>query len=123
MLDVLVRMADGEHALESEITLVFGGSVVSGTLVGPRRWLASLTEQVSTSPSSSGTKSFIQEFTDANLKFRDEQDNQNPDAPAHYAYIHLRDASIWQGAQRLSSDIHWRGRITEVDGWNFGSLR
>lgn len=47
--------------------------------------------------------------------------NYGPDAPQLVtAYIHLKNAELWDPSGRHVGVRHWRGRLVDVSGWSLG---
>lgn len=119
-LQVLVKLVnDVEGGISLPMTLLVGGTLVSGSLIGIREYFDLFAEQ------------FATVFTDpeaaADVKKAIVPDMSAPSSPGDPLpqYIHLKDASYYasQGGPIVAGPgVLWRGRITEVGGFHFGRL-
>jgi hypothetical protein len=117
-------------SISPEITLFVGGTVITGALSTGRAYFEELGRQMAAS----------------NLRFTGGDDEQlvnslretladwcgqwaeaypkpqaEQEAPATYAYIHLKDARILAGQQWSHVGL-WRGKLSAVDGYTIGNL-
>jgi hypothetical protein len=119
-LQRLVSIANASE-LEVGITLVIGGSVVSGRLIGGRKYF----------------EEFAREFSDAwpgdaKDRIRDAFARQGEiysagseeDKAVPPQFIHLADARCFYPGSQLpnNSGVLWRGKINAVSGFSLGAL-
>jgi hypothetical protein len=117
-LALLVRFANQE-ALTVGVSLIIGGVVVSGTLVGGKEYFEGFANELA-----DAAKDEDRELTrTAFLKYREMYDPLPEEVPVEY--IHLRDAHfVYPGRVAVPTNrgVWWRGRLGEVGGWNLGEL-
>lgn len=95
------------------LTLNVAGSIVSGQLVGPREWFQLQAEQFE--------KGSTEEVFMTTIGKNAVPDPETVDVD--YVFLHLKDVRIYVANEQLSRDLSlWRGRISQVAGWSFGSL-
>lgn len=99
-----VALAAGDEAPFTPVTLTVNGLVVSGKLVGHKTW----------------TRSFLSDDEDS-------EDGPEQNETIEWwqrRHIHLIDAQILSGAQFVPSTggVAWRGRLSHVSGWFFGTI-
>jgi hypothetical protein len=123
-LQKLVSFAN-EWGLEISITLQVSGMLVSGVLVGGTKYFDEFAELFS-----DGLKNYpdlgqaFHELISSYKKLYEVKPEENPDLPPPH-YIHLRNAKFYHPGQQpipISDGVVWRGRISEVGGFNLGSL-
>jgi len=121
-LQFLVNLAN-KNRFEFDITLTVGGILISGTLVGVRQYFDDLSEYFAR-PFDSGKNSEVIKET-----FKKIGDQCTCVAPSEQtetpSYIHLKNTrfSDLQGKPISGkAGIHWRGRISEVQGFAPGNL-
>lgn len=119
-LKTMCAMAEDGSIVSMGITLTVGGTVISGELVGHSSWLAEV--ELAYEPMKFVTGGFRQ----AN----DEDKAAEGYAPedVEFAHVHLRNAHYMLGSAgfvpaRAGGGMHWRGRISQVDGWSYGVFK
>lgn len=119
-LESLVKIAN-EHGLEVNLTLMVGGTVVSGTIVGGRTFFQGQADEIEEAEGlakeafAPAWRQLADVYPDSAAK-----EDQEPSGPnIRNAYIHLRDATIHSDQARMKA-LWWRGRLSSVDGFCFG---
>lgn len=121
-LQSLVDTVNGKE-FELPITLFVSGLIVSGQLTSGHKYFVGLGEQLTTffgGPSEETAKTVAYFTAPADMYTKDNEGEEEP-LPQ---YIHLREARIFTpGQQPIPSEgSWWRGRLSSVDGFHFGSL-
>jgi hypothetical protein len=120
-LMAMVSFVETDPGNSAGITISHNGSVVSGNLVSRETWLIRVRELMSTA---SGTGAdAVAELMEVVAESSDKRlaqliaEGQTP--PLDY-FFHLVDVTI------VSSGLHkvpvWRGQLSHVSGWSFGSV-
>lgn len=134
-LQALVRIVNGSE-IEFPITLFVNGSLVSGQLVSGHRYfgdgLGTALKQFFNNDESEGTKSAIKHLTAAKDVYLEDKSKEvatkeGEEVPYKRPpqFIHLREARVFVAGQKPIPEegSWWRGRLSSVDGFHFGSLR
>lgn len=123
-LDILLSAMNGfKDELEGSfgVTLVVGGSVVSGTAIGRKEWIRLFVESLQDNGADFLVKVLGDTWPDAQKYFENDYDRR--DAlnlrTRKRAFIHLKDARVHNGATHKVG--LWRGSLDSVDGWSMGS--
>lgn len=131
LLVVLVRLAHRE--LEMGMTLTVGGLLVSGTLVGGRKYFEGVANQFRNAPGGTpGVGAAVAEAFDGvavELYGSRTQGESNNDGEGDEAseqdlrigFIHLRDVRVLDPQGHSATGAWWRGRLSAVDGFMFGT--
>jgi hypothetical protein len=114
LLSLFARLVSDTDA-EIHVTLAVGGGVVTGALISQVKWMRLSAESMNATVPGSGVipdelgKMLLSETPDG--------------APAEY--LHLRDARYLSptGMMPERPQMLWRGRISEVAGWSWGSFQ
>jgi len=108
--------------LEIGITLTVGGSIVSGLLIGGRKYFERFAKQFSEAWPGEGKEAIrLALAKSASLYDKSADDKQEPAAGVQY--IHLADARVFHGQQSVASTgVLWRGKINAVSGFSLGNL-
>lgn len=118
-LQSLVNMAN-EHGSEFGITLVIGGTVITGTLIGGSAYFHTFADTVAAAwPGDEQAKEGIREslVQPATLYGQGKPDEAGP------SFVHLKNATIRTPSGHLpDGGMLWRGRLTEVSGFTLGSI-
>lgn len=121
-LQNLVEIVNGND-FEFPITLFVGGLMVSGQLTSGHKYFEGLGEQLTQffggpSDDTQENVNYLTSPKEIYLKKEDAKDKVPPQ------YIHLREARVFvPGQQPIPSEgSWWRGRMSSVDGFHFGSL-
>lgn len=114
MLQALVATADSSRELSVGMTLAANGCVVTGLLIGERRWFTELeTEYPDLRPS----------FTTP-LRKRMVDDEEGQEIVDERRFVHLKDARYLTGGgfapNVRSTGFFWRGRLAHISAWSFG---
>jgi len=122
-LQSLVDMAN-RHNIEMGITLVLGGSTVSGTLVSGKRYFEEFSKEFSNAWPDNESKELIREHFANYAKIYDSPENDKDERPPLPQYIHLKNSKIHSPSGSLPANmgVLWRGRISAVSGFSLGSL-
>ena len=120
MLALLVQAIDTSGG-ELSITLNVQGTIVSGTLVGNSEYFAHTGILFSEAQKrTEGTEGLAGLFSEAAKLTRER--NNNADEAALPEFIHLKDAHFLEGGKTIpSTPVLWRGRLSQVDGFVFGT--
>lgn len=118
-LQTLVNLANNAH-LEIGITLLIGGGVVSGTLIGGKKYFELFGTDFS-SVLSGDTKEEVRAAFASKGALYDTDESQEAPSPQ---YVHLMNAKIFSptGTIPTHGGTLWRGKINSVAGFNLGSL-
>jgi hypothetical protein len=130
-LQMWVRWANEANAKGlAGVTLIVGGTLVSGVLVGVRRYFEGIADVLAAAMPDEEDKAVRQWFAD--LGEQHKADEPEPSTPEEFEerelagphYIHLRDAHIFQADRPLPTGegVWWRGRLEAVEGFMFGIL-
>ena len=111
--------------LRMSITLQLDGMLVSGILVGGQTYFNGITHDISAAlDSSDESKAVANLFERVNQVVQASTNRDVP--PPTPAYIHLKDARFFQPASARpipdGQGVWWRGRLSQVSGFFFGSL-
>lgn len=143
---LLVKVANAsEEGTGWGLTLTVSGILISGDLIANTRWLREVEEQTVGAAEralgrvpddgETGVSKLFSHFAEVlerqNKTIRTVRESL-PDVAedledllgGQTAYIHLRNAKIYNanGSVIPTAGMHWRGRLSSVDGWTFGSL-
>jgi hypothetical protein len=117
-LQRLVALAN-EHEVHIGMTLVVGGSLVTGTLIGGKTYFDSFADAFTTGwPGDDTSKAAMRDYFGGPASmYGDAKSGENPQ------FIHLKNASVrtLQGAIPTNGFL-WRGRISEVSGFSLGQI-
>ena len=114
ILSLFARLVSDTDA-EIHVTLAVGGGVVTGALISQMKWLRLSAETMNARVPGSGVipdelgKMLVAETSDGTL----------------HEYLHLKDARYISptGVMPERPQMLWRGRISEVAGWSWGSIQ
>jgi hypothetical protein len=115
VLQLLAAATQQSTVAEIGLTITVGGTVVTGTLVGRDAWFQALEAWLESQAEGAGSiaGAFSQAF----------QEDPPVDDPAMFGYLHLKDARFFVGSRMAPEEgTFWRGRISEVSGFSFGTL-
>lgn len=107
------------------VTLTISGQLITGRMIPGRIYFEKLADSVAadTTPDLTLRDTLSGLFTELGSGYKDLNDPDapdQPDRPVHY--VHLEDAWLVSGEAWTNLGL-WRGRLTMVDGWTFGTLR
>lgn len=124
-LQALVQLVNGKE-IEFPITVFLKGTVVTGQLVSGHRFfdgLAGALKIYFDHDTSEDTAEAIDFLTSPKQNYTKEPEEGVARIPP--LYFHLRDARVITAGQKGYPDegAWWRGRLTSVDGFHFGTLR
>src|SRR5699024_9830863 len=105
------------------ITLLVGGQIISGNLVGRKEWV----DRHSIHENLDAPDEVISAFIDSFQQFGEDSDDTYTDdawIASRTNFIHLKDAFYVtaQGNIPTNCNTLWRGNLSSVDGWNLGKL-
>lgn len=107
-----------EQGVEIGISLLLGGTMVSGVIVSGKRYFEAMRENmVSASPDE--LKSVFQTyFDDYSALYTKPVEDRKP-----ATFIHMRDVRYWTAGGRATdtSGVWWRGRIDQIAGFHVGT--
>jgi hypothetical protein len=130
LLVQLTNLAN-EFQLEFGITLNVGGNLVSGTMISGKTYLKEMADLIEahTKSKPKDSQAFEQIMIDFFKNWIPYYDNQSENTENAFSrvprYIHMRNAQTVMGGGTVvpsKGGILWRGRISAVDGFSFGSL-
>lgn len=118
-LQSLVNMAN-DHGTEIGITLVLGGTVLTGTLISGPTYFKAFSEAFAAAwPGDAQAKEDIRE----SLALPSTMYGQGKTEAVGASFIHLKGATVRTPNGYLpESGMLWRGRLTEVSGFMLGSI-
>jgi methyl coenzyme M reductase gamma subunit len=111
ILELIVKFSEMESPLESPITLIAGGFLVSGHIISKEKF-------IEINPITAS----IQEFED---KLPKEEGEPEPEDNGKRRYIHLRDAKYFSPGQPpipSCGAVSCRFKLSDVAGFHFGYL-
>jgi hypothetical protein len=113
LLSLFARLVSDTDA-EIHMTLAVGGGVVTGALISQVKWLRLSAETMNATVPGSGV------IPDELGKMVTETAKGAP-----HEYLHLKDARYISptGAMPERPQMLWRGRISQVAGWSWGSFQ
>jgi hypothetical protein len=122
----LVRRAN-EGGLSIGITLNVGGTLISGTLVGGRRFFEGFAEDVAAAAADAETAGRARAFfrSPAAMYSDGSGAREVPANPEPLAYLHLENARFFTATGTpIPGDqgVFWRGKLGAVDGFALGVL-
>jgi hypothetical protein len=114
LLSLFARLVNDTDA-EIHVTLAVGGGVVTGALISREKWMKHSAETMNATVPGSGV---IPDELGRMLEA--EASERTP-----YEYLHLKDARYLSptGTMPERPRMLWRGRISEVAGWSWGSFQ
>jgi hypothetical protein len=121
--DLVAQANRPPHTFEPPMTLFVSGMVITGRLIGGKAFFAGLREQLT--GFFGGPDATEPEVLDFFTKDATELYDKTPEPQgAPPSFIHLAKAQVFTPGQAPmpTSGSFWRGRISQVDGWHFGSL-
>lgn len=118
-LQKLVALAN-ESGLEMGLTLVLGGSVVSGTLISGRKYFEAFGKEFADAWNGADPERLRESFA-SHGEIYDYEDADNVPLPQ---YLHLQGARVHFPGGNIPSNrgVLWRGKINAVSGFCLGSL-
>jgi hypothetical protein len=121
-----VHLADA-YGIEQGITLNVGGVLVSGMLIGGRKYFQELSDQIRRVTAGTASEGYGELMGDTHSAFVEVYPERQPDQPYPYRrinYIHLRGALTFgsNGIMSPREGVYWRGKLSSVDGYSFGNL-
>ncbi|MDR6503549.1 hypothetical protein J2785_006742 [Burkholderia ambifaria] len=118
-LQSLVTMAN-KHGVEMGITIILGGTVVTGQLISGKTYFETFGAQFAAAWNSDddGKKAIQDAFSEpAKMYGPDKGDTAGP------SFIHLKNATVRTPSGYLPNEgVLWRGRLTEVSGFMLGQI-
>lgn len=122
-LQSLVNMANYD-GVELGLTLSVGGLLISGTLIGGKKYFEEFgADFVSPISDKEQAESIKSSFSKYGIIYRTPESDEEALLPP--VYIHLKDAKFFHNSGKpipSNRSVLWRGRITAVDGFSLGSL-
>ncbi|MEE4451446.1 gas vesicle accessory protein GvpU [Novosphingobium resinovorum] len=108
---------------EQAMTLQVNGLIVSGVMIGGAKYFELQTALVEPFATDEMKVAYYMKevFATAADLYKPEEEDEAPSMPT---YIHLRNAQFFSPGQRPlpGEGVLWRGRLSSVDGFSFGSL-
>jgi hypothetical protein len=122
LLQRFVRLINATSKGEMGVTLLIGGSLISGQLISGRAYIGALAEQFVERLVDPGVGESMGEFVRmAGSVYLGSQDGSVPDP----VFIHLRDAKVFHPSGHsipTNEGVLWRGRISHIEGFFFGQM-
>jgi hypothetical protein len=114
LLSLFARLVS-DTAAEIHVTLAVGGGVVTGALISQVKWMRLSAETMNATVPGSGV------IPD---ELRKRLASETSEGSRH-EYLHLKDARYISptGTMPERPQMLWRGRISEVAGWSWGSFQ
>lgn len=114
LLSLFARLVSDTDA-EIHVTLAVGGGVVTGALISHMKWMRLSAETMNATVPGSGV------IPDELAKMLVAQASEG----TPHEYLHLKDARYMSptGMMPERPQMLWRGRISEVAGWSWGSFQ
>ena len=114
ILSLFARLVSDTDA-EIHVTLAVGGGVITGALISQMKWMRLSAETMNATVPGSGVipdelgKMLVAETSEG----------------THHEYLHLKDARYISptGMMPERPQMLWRGRISQVAGWSWGSFQ
>jgi hypothetical protein len=119
LLQVLVSTAQSLGHWGLGITLVVDGGIVSGDLVGRDSWFETLHTN-----HHDRLGDMTEVLRDAMKRADADHSEQDDDDLDNFGYIHLVNARYVGGGTFIptTGGMLWRGRLTSISGFNFGTV-
>ncbi|MEW6113948.1 MAG: hypothetical protein AB1664_17575 [Thermodesulfobacteriota bacterium] len=123
VLSELVTQVNETNA-EIPITLMIGGALVSGMLVGRNVYIDYLASEIGKVCGNEKIVSLIQQNCSAALKEKTAPPTTEESPSSPIRYLHLRGARFLtlHGGSGPTKGIWWRARISEIDGFSLGLM-
>lgn len=117
VLRTLATVADDDEKNEFSLTLAVNGVLVAGQLIGRKRWFREVVEDDAFAAITGVTKALNKMVLEDDEKFG----QRNID---DYHYVHLSNARYIDPSGLIPTEqgMYWRGRISEISGWSWGSM-
>lgn len=108
--------------LELGITLVVGGSIVSGRLVGGKKYFEAFAKEFSDAWPEGSQEAIYQEFAQHGEIYSPGEEGDEGATPPQF--LHLLDSRCFFADNQLPSNraVPWRGKINAVSGFSLGQL-
>lgn len=116
LIQMFVHLAN--EGIQTDITLMLGGSVITGTVIGGKQYLDELAKLYSGAGGNAddGTKKSISEGLVDMKSLYDNLDSNSPPP----SFIHLKNIQVFNGTNNgiLNSETSlWRGKLSSVDAF------
>jgi len=125
-LQHFINLANNTTAgIEISLTLNIGGFLISGTLVGGKKYFSAVSELLSTANTNMPEISEVWKGI-ANYGEIYEASAEKGELEKNPQYVHLQNAKTFStsgSAIQAGPGGWWRGRVTEVSGFSFGSMQ
>lgn len=118
-LSVLVKLAN-HQGTELPIRLTVSAGVISGTLIGGGTYFREIADVVAGEGNEVEEDSLAGGLASIGEEYERRAREESPDERGT-AYIHLRDAELYDASGGSLHIGWWRGRLTSVSGWSVGS--
>ena len=120
-LQQLVSLANRGTGVQ--VTLVVGGSMVSGTLIGGKQYFEGVGKTLASATvnDAGGFSGDLQKQIASSYAGLGEQAYAEERPAMSLGFVHLRDASVWHGETHTPHSL-WRVRLSAVDGFSLGAL-
>jgi hypothetical protein len=111
--------------VEAGVTLVCGGTIVSGMLVSGAKYVQGFREEFTSSLAAELISVLDPMFDALAAPYAPTSDDENGLTVERTHYIHLRDARFYAAGQPPipgNRGVWWRGRLASVSGFSLGQL-
>jgi hypothetical protein len=121
LLSLFARLVSDTDA-EIHVTLAVGGGVITGALISQMKWMRLSAATMNASVPGSGV---IPAELARVLEADERAASSDAADDATHEYLHLKDARYISptGAMPERPQMLWRGRISQVAGWSWGSFQ
>jgi hypothetical protein len=109
--------------VRAQLTLHVSGTVISGILVSGKRFFELLADWLTSEGAQGLADSLARPIAEMFREPDTEPADDEHDGLSLLDYIHLRAARVFtSGNDRPLPETFWRGRLSHVSGWSFGTL-
>ncbi|MFC0272559.1 hypothetical protein ACFFIX_14065 [Metabacillus herbersteinensis] len=130
IMDLLTLVNEDDYGIEIELTLTIGGNIVSGLLISATAYYEGVIETYKKDQQSTVEKIVSKRLENLQEKYKkqkEEQKDQDKDGEENLPkFIHLKNARFNPVAGQTNSfnnsDTYWRGHVSSLDGFSFGTL-
>ena len=122
-LRILVDVVN-QNVGQFDVTLTVGGLLVTGIIVSGKDYFAGIADEIRSS-TNDGSNTLADVFQRVGSDIYQSSDEAQEDGGPLPAFIHLRDAHFVSPGERpipANRGVYWRGRLSAVDGFCFGTM-
>lgn len=122
LLDIFVSAINEVKGVNIPITLNTGGAVLSGNLISFNEYIDLVSKKFEDADDESGIGKVLAESLSLFTLDRNDGKEDKKEGKKDYQYIHLKDVRILSGTEVIYLNSIWRGKLSAIDGFNFGLL-